>query len=357
MVVPSPGRPREVLVLIEKVVRHLEMTQPQQLRPARQVAGLEVVRATDPAGLDADRILALHQAIATPHHWSSLGHSSEQWQKVLCGSDRSHWIAVAGDEDIGWASLHVKEGGDVQIASFGLRPDAVGCGYGGAFLTEIVRRAWHVLELPKQAGQAGRVWLATSSWDHPHALANYLGRGFRVARLVLQRQQLGRDHRDSVTVAQPPRFLVRPAVAADAHPVAALLEDLGYRLPVETVHRRLQQFATSADDIIAVVDEQSEQVVGVISAHVVPLLAEADPGFIRITAVSVAPRTRRMGVGRRLVEFVEYVAQTRGISLLEVSSGRRPERQAAHRFYSSLAFQDSATASARYWKDLETDEA
>jgi GNAT superfamily N-acetyltransferase len=114
----------------------------------------------------------------------------------------------------------------------------------------------------------------------------------------------------------------------------------------------LQRLAASIDDVVAVVVQQPDQVVGVVSAHVIPLFAEPEPGFVRITALSVAPQARGMGVGRRLVEFVEYVAEERGISLLEVSSGRRPERQAAHRFYAALGFHDSASSSARYWKTL-----
>ncbi len=90
-----------------------------------------------------------------------------------------------------------------------------------------------------------------------------------------------------------------------------------------------------------------------ITAHVIPLLAEDEPSFVRITALSVSPCVARHGIGRRLVAFVERAARERGIGLMEVSSGRRKERDAAHRFYSSLGFHDSAAVSVRYWKRLE----
>jgi hypothetical protein len=128
---------------------------------------------------------------------------------------------------------HVAQAGEVEIAAFGVRPDAMDCGYDGAFLTEIVRRAWRLVSNGSEG--FGRVRLSTSSWDHPHALANYLARGFRVTAVVLQRHEAGTEHRHAVPVDGPPRFLVRPAVAADARPVAGLLDELGYPLPIEGV--------------------------------------------------------------------------------------------------------------------------
>ena len=190
----------------------------------------------DPAGADAARIRALHNAIATPHstphYWSSLGRSDEQWQEFLSVPDRLHYIATAKGKDFGWAGLHVTPAGQNEITAFGIRHDAVGRGYGGAFLTEVVRQAWLLLAASK--GPSGCVWLTTTSWDHPHALADYLARGFRVSSLEL-RQQTGADRRRTAPVEEPPRYLVRPAVAADARPVAELIEELGFLLPAATV--------------------------------------------------------------------------------------------------------------------------
>jgi GNAT superfamily N-acetyltransferase len=338
--------------VVEKLVAHLEMTGPEQLRRAKRVPELDVIRVPDPAGADASRIRALHDAIATPHLWSSLGHSDELWQRSLASSERSHWIATVEGADIGWGSLASGDGSAIEIISFGIRPDVVGRGYGGAFLTTIVHEAWQRLGDAEASRQSGRVWLRTSSWDHPHALANYSARGFTVTHLEVQRQRAGTDSRHTTPVQRSPRFLVRPAVAHDASAVAALIANLGYQLPLETVRQRLGRFASSRHDIVAVVVEHPARVVGVISAHVVPLFAEAEPGFARITALSVSPTAVREGVGRRLVEFVEYAAGMRGIRLLEVLSGRREEREAAHRFYPALGFKDSASSGVRYWKHL-----
>lgn len=336
--------------MVEKLVAYLQMTDPQQLRPASRVTGLEIIRVTDPAVV-AERIQPLHDAIATPHHWSSLGRSEEQWRQSAESADRLHWVATVDDMDIGWASLDVTDVtdvADVEIAGFGILPERVGRGYGGAFLTALVRQAWQLAAPAK----VGRIWLRTSSWDHPHALVNYQARGFKITRLVIEHRRAGTNARQSTPVTQPPRFLVRPAITDDADAVATLIADLGYSISIKTVRQRLATSASSLDDVVAVAIQYPDSIVGVISAHVIPLLAEQEAGVMRITALSVSPNSVRNGVGRRLVDFVEYAARQRRIRLLEVSSGRRPERAAAHRFYPSLGFHDSAASSVRYWKPL-----
>jgi len=62
------------------------------------------------------------------------------------------------------------EPGSVEIAYFGLAPDAIGQGLGKHLLSCAVRDAWALG--PK------RVWLHTCTLDHPHALPNYQKRGF-----------------------------------------------------------------------------------------------------------------------------------------------------------------------------------
>lgn len=331
--------------MVEKLVTYLQMVDPEQLRPAREVPELEVVRLPDAA----ERIRRLHHAIATPHHWSSLARDGEPeaTAELLGAPGRSDWVATVVGRDVGWGAL-VEEDGDVEIAVFGVRADAVGHGYGGAFLTVLLRAAW------ERAGPGGRVWLHTSSWDHPHALWNYRARGFTVDRLELVEQH-SPGERTRVAVETAPRFLVRPAVPVDAPAVAELLATLGYPLPVPAVRQRLSRFSTSRDDVVAVVTEDVDEVVGVAGAHVVPSFAEERVGFLRITALSVAPERTGQGVGRRLISFLEYAARERGCDLLEVSSGLRPERAAAHLFYPALGFVDTADRAVRYWKELGPD--
>ena len=64
-------------------------------------------------------------------------------------------------------------GDEAEIVTFGLVPEFVGKGLGGSALTLGVQQAWAL------APSVNRVWLHTSSLDHPRALPNYHRRGFR----------------------------------------------------------------------------------------------------------------------------------------------------------------------------------
>ncbi len=87
------------------------------------------------------------------------------------------WVAQVGDETAGFVELEGDANGDVGIVVFGLVPEFQGRGFGGSFLTLATETAWRIGSLA--GGPTKRVWLQTSSGDHPQALANYERRGFR----------------------------------------------------------------------------------------------------------------------------------------------------------------------------------
>jgi GNAT superfamily N-acetyltransferase len=62
---------------------------------------------------------------------------------------------------------------EVEIETFGLVPEVVGRGIGGHALTLTLQLAWALRPGVK------RVWLHTSTQDHPNALPNYQARGLR----------------------------------------------------------------------------------------------------------------------------------------------------------------------------------
>jgi GNAT superfamily N-acetyltransferase len=87
---------------------------------------------------------------------------------------------AGGDEVAGVVEVEVQPGGDVEITVFGLVPEFIGRGFGAHLLTVGTRLAWD-LE-PPDGARVRRVWLHTSSRDHPHAKPNYERRGFRPFR-------------------------------------------------------------------------------------------------------------------------------------------------------------------------------
>lgn len=158
---------------VEQTVTYLEMTSPDQLQPGReppQEITLDRVDATAAA-----LVRATHDRLAAPHQWSSLIWSEQLWVGVLTSPVSRCWLARVGVDVVGLLRIRIP-GPDAEINMFGLVPEFVGRGFGGHFLTLATRLAWDVPGV-------NRVWLHTSSLDHPNALHNYRNRGFRPYRV------------------------------------------------------------------------------------------------------------------------------------------------------------------------------
>ncbi|HWK48137.1 MAG TPA: GNAT family N-acetyltransferase [Stellaceae bacterium] len=76
-----------------------------------------------------------------------------------------------GDEDVGLLELDFREGGECELAFFGLAPNAIGKGLGRALMECAIAFAW--------AKPIGRMWVHTCTFDHPSALAFYIRSGFQ----------------------------------------------------------------------------------------------------------------------------------------------------------------------------------
>jgi GNAT superfamily N-acetyltransferase len=140
---------------------------------------------------------------------------------------------------------------------------------------------------------------------------------------------------------------IREAGPEDAEALVELFVELGYPDEAERVAGRVARFAADPSSRLLVTEDGGE-LVGFASASVMPL-AHEDESWCRLSALVVAERLRREGVGRALVEAVEAFARSHGCGLVEVTSGERPHREAAHRFYEALGYEE---VSKRYLKGL-----
>ena len=174
-------------MIVEQTVTWLEMTSPDELRPGRlppAPVGLELV--------DRSRVPMLRETanrVGRPHGWTSRsGWSEERWAEHLAKPGVRAFLARVGGEPAGLIELEARPGGEVEITVFGLVPELVGRGFGGHLLTQAVRLAWETGH--PEGPPTRRVWLHTASTDHPGALPNYLGRGFRVVHREVRRKQV-----------------------------------------------------------------------------------------------------------------------------------------------------------------------
>jgi GNAT superfamily N-acetyltransferase len=165
--------------LKDEIITSLEMTSPDQLRHARPAPAPIELREVEPdeAGVCRDT----WTRIGAPHGWTRRAKwSDDEWLKRPAPAEVTGFLARVGGDIAGYLELEGDGGGNCGIAFFGLMPEFVGKGFGGAFLTAATQLAW---SLPSPGGTPPRrVWLQTSSRDHPNALPNYGARGFRIFR-------------------------------------------------------------------------------------------------------------------------------------------------------------------------------
>jgi len=117
----------------------------------------------------------LYLDVGREHHWVDRAEwTDHQWYTHLLHPRRRFFVLWAVTEPAGYFELRRDDdaGDDVEIAYFGLRPAYLGRGLGRRLLACAVREA-------RELGGT-HVWVHTNTRDHPHALANYQARGFRV---------------------------------------------------------------------------------------------------------------------------------------------------------------------------------
>jgi ribosomal protein S18 acetylase RimI-like enzyme len=165
---------------------HLELMQPEALVPAAAArTPYRVERSTVPVP-ELNRFL--YASVGADWRWyMRLEWSYDQWQRYLARDEVGTWIAYVEGTPAGYFELERQPPDSVEIAYFGLLPQFIGRGMGGAFLTDAVRTAF---EFGSGGPDATRVWLHTCTLDHPAALANYQARGFRIFDTVALEEEV-----------------------------------------------------------------------------------------------------------------------------------------------------------------------
>ena len=147
---------------------------------------------------------------------------------------------------------------------------------------------------------------------------------------------------------------VRDIEPADWPKAAHLLRELGYAVAIEEFADRAAELVRGHGGVL--VAARTEAVVGVAAYDSWFAFVEGI-WVCRLSALCVAASARRAGVGEALVKEVERRARLTGCAQVEVSSGRRAERTAAHAFYPALGFEDRSRHHALYAKTLGRSEA
>ena len=155
----------------QAVRTYLQMHSRSELQPApcpSPATAVEPVEQCPPA-----LWRRLYTEVGREYHWiDRLQWTDGEIARYLADPGLELWIMREAGEPAGYFELRRHVDGAVEIAYFGLMPQAIGRGLGKYLLTRAVERAWE--------HGATRVWLHTSSLDHSSALPNYLARGFTI---------------------------------------------------------------------------------------------------------------------------------------------------------------------------------
>jgi GNAT superfamily N-acetyltransferase len=149
----------------------------EQLRPKRADARFQTHEQKEP-----DWVFNRDMYLRVGEQWQWIDKrawTDEQWREHASQLELRTFAAYYNDALAGYYELRQDDEGGVEIAYFGLLPEFIGWGLGGALLTKAIEDAWSAggRMTPK------RVWVHTCNRDHPQALANYQARGMVVYKV------------------------------------------------------------------------------------------------------------------------------------------------------------------------------
>ena len=144
----------------------------------------------------------------------------------------------------------------------------------------------------------------------------------------------------------PDVITIRAAAPSDAGTLCELLEQLGYPATESEIPARLAALASFPSAAAFVATNGFGEVVGLVTAHLIPSLYDNEP-VAWLTTLVVLEDAREAGIGSALVRHVERWAAERGARRISVTSGI--QRKATHAFYEK---RDYETTGLRFGKKL-----
>ena len=116
---------------------------------------------------------AMYLEVGRKYYWHEhLDETEEELQQYCNDRNKRIYTLIQNGAPAGFVVLH-DQSPAVDIAYFGLLPEAVGGGLGGKWLEYAISEAWKTQGCKK-------VTVNTCTLDHPRALPLYLSKGFEI---------------------------------------------------------------------------------------------------------------------------------------------------------------------------------
>lgn len=157
------------------ITTYLEMRSADQLRPKRAGSPFQVQEKTE-----RDWRFNRDLYLRVGEQWAWIDKRSwtdKQWREYATAPELRTFAGYYDNTLTGYYELRRDAQGGIEIAYFGLLPEWIGRGLGGALLTSAIEKAWNMRPVPS------RVWVHTCNRDHSQALANYRARGMVVYKV------------------------------------------------------------------------------------------------------------------------------------------------------------------------------
>jgi GNAT superfamily N-acetyltransferase len=157
------------------ITTYLEMRSADQLRPKRADPQFQI-REKSERNWRFNR--DLYFRVGEQWDWiDKRPWTDDQWKDYATAPELRTFAGCHNDALVGYYELRRDREGGIEIAYFGLLPEWIGRGLGGALLTGAIEDAWRI------EPTASRVWVHTCNRDHPQALVNYQARGMIVYKI------------------------------------------------------------------------------------------------------------------------------------------------------------------------------
>lgn len=162
------------IILDTLTTTYLEMTSVTAFRPAfrADLHGITIERMETP---DLEFYRFLYNEVGREWRWRDRNHMSDfELESILNSPKTDVYVLYVNGTPAGYVEL-AQRGREIEIAYFGLRKRYHGRGLGKHLLSYGIQKAWEK--------QPERIWLHTCNLDGPHALENYVKRGFSIYRV------------------------------------------------------------------------------------------------------------------------------------------------------------------------------
>ena len=158
---------------VDVVRTHLEMRHVAALKRSRPPS--EDARIELWPNITVPEYRAVYRLVGERWNWRDrLAMPDADLETYLAKPGVHVWSLRVDGEIAGFFELQRYDDARVEIMYFGLAPDFIGRGLGGWMLTRAIEEAF--------ALNPSHVTVHTCTLDNPHALPNYLARGFSVTR-------------------------------------------------------------------------------------------------------------------------------------------------------------------------------